>query len=309
MATSISVPRVSVLMAVRDGIQYLDAAVQSILTQSFEGFEFVIVDDGSSDGTTSRLEEWLKEDPRIRVFNRPAEGHFQALNHGLSQCRGEYVARMDADDIALPERLALQVEFLDRTHETVVVGGQTWAIDEDADIMFAIRCPTDSVAIEQSLLSGCNCMSHPTVMMRKSVVLQAGGYGDDSPSEDYGLWLRMMELGALSNLPQFVLHYRLHAESSRVAKHALQQQISSRLLGDAHRRRGTLEPVSLPVDNSPQTVARIHHHWAMSSVSEGNWKAASKHAKDALRLEPSNIHAWWTLFKSLIRLRGFVSHK
>jgi glycosyltransferase involved in cell wall biosynthesis len=309
MATSLSVPRVSVLMAVRDGIPYLDAAIQSILTQTFNGFEFIIVNDGSTDGTKSRLEEWSIRDSRIRVFNCPAEGHFQALNFGLAQCRAEYVARMDADDIALPERLFLQAEHLDRSDEMVVVGGQTWAIDGDADVMFAIRCPTGSKEIEQSLLSGRNCLSHPTVMMRKSAVNQAGGYRDESPSEDYGLWLRMLDCGRLSNLPQFVLHYRLHAQASRVAKHAIQRQIASRLLAEAHHRRGTPQPDSLPTDYSPQTVARIHHHWAMSATNEGNWKAAKKHAKHSLRLEPTNLHAWWTYFKSLIRFRNPVMHR
>ncbi len=300
-------PKVSVLMPVRDGLPYLDKAIRSILTQTFRDFEFIIVDDGSTDGTAATIEHWAKRDSRIRTFLRPAEGHYLALNFSLSQANGEYVARMDADDVSLPDRFELQVAMLDAAPQVVAVGGQTWAMDQDDELLFAIHCPTDSKEIEASLFAGRNCLSHPTMMMRKSIVTQAGNYRDDSPTEDYGLWLRMLELGAIGCVPQFVLHYRLHANPSRIAKHATQQQITRRLLTAAHARRGTPLPPLPASDHAPQSVARIHHHWAMSAVRAGFWKTARKHAWCAIRLEPGNLHGWWTLFKTIVHLRGLGS--
>ncbi len=296
-------PKVSVLMPVRDGLPYLDSAIRSILTQTYRDFEFIIVDDGSSDGTASIIEQWAITDSRIRTFSRPAAGHSQSLNFSLSQARGEYVARMDADDISSPDRLARQVAFLDDAPHVVAVGGQTWAIDQDEELLFAIHCPTDHQLIEQSLLAGRNCLSHPAMMMRKAAVMQVGAYEDDSPSEDYGLWLRMIDVGPIANLPEFVLQYRLHANLGRIAKHTVQQQITKRLLTAAHARRGTAIPTLPEGDDAPQCIARIHHHWAMSAAQSGFWKSARKHALLALKLEPTNLHVWWTLVKTIIHLR------
>lgn len=290
-------------MPVRNGAAFLKAAIESIIQQTFVDFEFIIIDDGSTDATPEILNEFAKIDSRILVMTRPPDGMRAALNLGLSLSNAAIVARMDADDIALPDRFALQVDFLRRFPEVLAVGGQTWAIDEDGDVMFAIHCPTETNEIEQCLLRGRNCQSHPAMMLRKSAVFNVGGYQDEYPTDDYGLWLRMLELGPITNLPQYLLQYRLHPQASSIEKHDRQRQATETLLAAVYKRRGLGVPPKLPNDFAPRSVARLHHHWAMSAARQGIWPTAKKHAWRSLKLEPTNLHGWWTLLKSVIGVR------
>ena len=124
-----SVPAVSVLMPVYNAQRYVAEAVQSILTQTMGDFEFIIIDDGSTDDSTRILRDWAQRDSRIRLVSRPNTGLCVALNEGLAMANGRYIARMDADDISLPQRFALQLEYL-KTHEKLVcIGGSFLLID------------------------------------------------------------------------------------------------------------------------------------------------------------------------------------
>ncbi|TWU41193.1 putative glycosyltransferase EpsE [Novipirellula aureliae] len=296
-------PLVSVLMPVRDTEQYVGLAISSILTQSFSEFEFLIIDDGSSDQTPALLKHAADQDHRIRLITQATDGVRVALSRGLESARGQYIARMDADDIALPDRLEKQVTYLDSHPGVVGVGGQTWAIDSDDLRLFPIELPTDPEAIEQSLLSGKNCISNPTTMLRRRAVQIAGGYKDEYPTDDYGLWLRLLEVGPLHNQADFVLEYRLHAAQTTLSKHQSQLTAAHRIVNEARERRGLPLLAELPPDHSPASIARIHHHWAMSAAQSGQWKAARKHAKYAITMEPANLHAWWTMFKGCFHLR------
>ena len=204
-----STPPVSVLMPVSNGELYLREAVESILNQTFSDFEFLIIDDGSTDSTWEILGSY--DDPRIHlVQNEDNIGLIRSLNRGLGLARGKYIARMDADDVSLPERLVLQVNFLDAHPEIGVLGCGVWVIDGCGNPSHIRRFPAEHGVIKWHLCFDVP-IAHPTVMMRREVVARAGGYRTDMVhAEDYDLWRRLSQVARLSNLPEVLLYLRRH---------------------------------------------------------------------------------------------------
>jgi hypothetical protein len=206
-------PRVSVLMAVHNGELYLREAVESILNQTFADFEFIIVDDGSIDNTWSILQDYAANEPRIAlVQNETNIGLTKSLNRGIELGRGEYVARMDADDISLPRRLAAQVEFLDEHREIGVLGSFVQLIDADGSLGDIWHYPTT-----HNLLLWALCfrtpLAHPSVIYRRSVVKAVGGYNEALlVNQDRDLWQRLSSVTRLANLPQVHLLLRRHPD-------------------------------------------------------------------------------------------------
>jgi hypothetical protein len=204
--------RVSVVLPVRDGGAYLEAAVASILAQSLRDLELLVVDDGSRDGAVAALAALAARDDRLRVLSNPGVGLAAALNFGLAQARCALVARMDSDDIALPERLAIQVAFLDCEPSVAVVGSQVAFIDASGALTGGrTHFPTGPEAVAAALSTRGCVLKHPSVVARKDVLLRAGGYRPAlAKAEDYDLWLRLSERARLANLPDVLLHYRVH---------------------------------------------------------------------------------------------------
>ena len=193
-------------MPMRNAVAFLDQAVTSILAQSFSDFEFIIVDDGSTDGSIDRARAYA--DPRIRIQAQPAAGIVAALNAGIALAAAPLIARMDADDVALPDRLQKQVSLLRERPDIAAVGSGYTAIDRDERPLREIMLHTDPDDIRQ-ILRGTNCMAHPTMMIRRDTLVRAGGYRDKFPlCEDYDLWLRLSEKSALTNIPESLLLYR-----------------------------------------------------------------------------------------------------
>lgn len=204
-------PRVTVLMPVRNGEKFLAAAIESITRQSFQDFELIIVDDGSTDATPSLLEQASKQDTRIRVVTSARAGIAGALETGRVIARAPYIARMDADDIALHHRLALQVEYLDCHPSVVAVGGQVRIINEGGVALAPLRFPVTPPDCRAYIAYGAP-FCHPAVTMRRDVLQAVGGYRRlFEPAEDLDLWFRLSRIGDLSNLKEEVLHYRRHA--------------------------------------------------------------------------------------------------
>ncbi len=303
MVSSINIPAVSVVMPVHNGILYLESAVRSVLEQTFQNFELLAINDGSTDESAAMLEQLAREDQRVRVIHIPKSGMRTAVNHGLSIAKADIVARMDQDDICLPDRFEKQYRYLESHPEVLGVGGAAWAMDEAGMVMFTIHCPAQWATIERLLWSGTNCFIHPAMMYRKAVVLEVGAYQDEYPTDEYGLWLRMSERGELRNLQDVVLKYRMTASQRSIEKHRQQREAAKRVLAAACERRGLPGVSELAPDYSPTTVAGIHHHWAMSAVAHGQWVAGRKHAWAAMTQQPANLHAWWTLFKALVHIK------
>lgn len=217
------VPKVTVLMPVYNGELFLREAIESILNQNFNDFELLLIDDGSIDQSAAIISSYA--DPRIRFYsNGSNQGLIFTLNKGLDLAEGEYIARMDCDDFAFPDRLGRQVEFMNQYPEIGLCGTAMKYMHQEV----WVKHPTDHDDIKAGLLFYC-ALNHPTVMMRKSVVKSYALYYDyNSPhTEDYELWSRMAHLTRVTNLPDVLLHYRIHGEQVG-AKHGEEQRLVGR---------------------------------------------------------------------------------
>ncbi|NJO41927.1 MAG: glycosyltransferase [Cyanobacteria bacterium CRU_2_1] len=207
-------PGVSVLMAVYNTEQYVAQAIESILNQTFLDFELIIIDDGSTDRSLKILQTYAAEDQRIRITSRENRGIPKTRNEMVAQSSGEFIAVMDSDDVALPDRLTQQVKFLHQNPETVWVGGAFELIDEKRRLITQIPLPEQDHEIRQLLQNGHTSFLHPTAMMRRSAVLAVGGYDETLPlAEDLDLWFKLSQVGGLANLKDAVVQYRLHPGS------------------------------------------------------------------------------------------------
>lgn len=196
-------------MAVKDGEKYLRRAIDSILAQTFSDFEFIIINDGSTDATIDIINE--SSDPRI-VFlsNQSSLGLSRSLNLGLEMARGEYVARMDADDISLPHRLDKQVRFMDEHPGVIVLGTGFSFIDVNGSHMADCQFPFEHELIVWAL-PFYNPVAHPTVMMRTFAIKELGGYDTAFRSaQDYDLWFRVASRGKIANLQEICVYLRQH---------------------------------------------------------------------------------------------------
>ena len=204
-------PAVSVLMPVRNGEAWLGQGIASMLSQELADFELLIVDDGSSDGTPLVLEQFARADDRIRVIRQEPQGIVAALNRALAAARAPYLARLDADDRAMPERLCRQHAFMQAHSGIVLLGSGAEVIDQSGAVVGRLSPPTGGAELMR-ILRRSNPFIHSTVMMRAAPVRELGGYrAAFLAAEDYDLWLRMAERGEIANLADPLIQYRRHA--------------------------------------------------------------------------------------------------
>ena len=279
-------PLVSVVMPVRNGWPYLSSAVESILAQSYANFEFLVVDDGSTDEGREWLSKRALEDLRLRILFNPGMGLVDALNYGLAQACGTYVARMDADDISMPERFERQVAFLMANQSVAALGTQATTIDNNGRLLGSISLPTDAFHLSEFLVSKGCALVHPTIMARRDAVMQVGGYRRCVEfAEDYDLWLRLDERFSLANLSDMLLYYRRHPK--QISNGVNWQQRFARdiaLMSARARRSGFLDPLEniegLLFDNcgfnltgrhsNDQLEKICHAYWAVRLLVEGS---------------------------------------
>jgi glycosyltransferase involved in cell wall biosynthesis len=196
--------------------RYLAPAVESVLAQSFADFELFILDDGSSDGTGAILAQFARRDSRIRVFTRSHVGLTRALNEMLAAANGEYVARMDADDVCLPKRLAVEVAYLDAHTEVGLVSGNYFIIDAAGKVVGGLgRSQGLTGAQVEWALYWENPIVHPSVMFRTALVRECGGYpeGHLHYADDYHLWFTLLALTKIVVLHEPLLLLRKHDQN------------------------------------------------------------------------------------------------
>ncbi len=210
-----SAPAISIILPAYNCSQYLAQAIDSLLAQTFADFELLIINDGSVDDTGKIILSYT--DSRIQsIKNDLNKGLIYTLNRGIGLSKGKYIARMDADDVALPQRLELQKKWLDEHPDTAVVSCTIRFIDEhNNDLGFWNEDQqTTGFSSLKKLMPWQNCMAHPTVMMRKEIALRYPYRFSQLHSEDYDLWLRMLADGLIiEKIPQELLLYRTHPTS------------------------------------------------------------------------------------------------
>ena len=202
-------PAVSVLMGVRDGAPWVAGSIESILGQTLGDLELIVVDDGSTDDTPMLLAR--VGDPRLVVERQAPAGLTRALGRALARARGALVARLDADDVARPDRLERQHAFLAAHPEVGLLGSAARVVDEAGREVGRIRPPEDDATLRRALIRR-NPFVHSSIMARRALITQAGGYDPDFPvAQDYDLWLRLAPLTRMANLPEALVTRRLVA--------------------------------------------------------------------------------------------------
>lgn len=211
-------PRVTILMPVYNGQRYVDEAIASVVGQDFADFEFVIVDDGSTDETPAILAKWVARDSRIVVSRSPRnEGIPAALNRGLAIARGEYIGRQDADDLCLPGRMARQVAVLDRQPGVELVSAGYELIESDGRRRHVMKRYEAPEVVEYLLHFSNFIGGHGQVMFRRATVAELGNYSVEYPSsQDYELWSKLIRRGRCVVLPMIGMQHRLHEQRMSV---------------------------------------------------------------------------------------------
>lgn len=211
-------PKITVLMPVYNCELYIKDALESILSQTYVDFEFLIIDDASTDKTVSIIKSY--RDSRIQLIEKPANsGYTNSLNQGLKLAKGQYIARMDGDDISLPERFARQVTYLEANPEIVLCGTSYEIMGEEKRTLI----PESHDAIKLALLQS-NCIAHPSVIIRRKTLEEFSIIYDTTkePAEDYALWVQLLGVGKLHNLQEVLLKYRM--QNSSVSRKRFEEQ-------------------------------------------------------------------------------------
>ncbi len=201
-------PLVSFLIPIYNAEHYLTESLISHLYQSYENIEFILVNDGSTDSSKEILEEFAKNDSRIKIVNKKNGGIVSALNEGLSVSTGEFIARADADDISFIHRIKKQVAAIKNNYKAVLVASSFEVIDEDSEYMYREIMPTRSVDIKRALYLR-NIIAHGSTLMRTSTLKKLGGYSADcGPTEDYELWTRLATEGDFIGIEEPLYRWR-----------------------------------------------------------------------------------------------------
>ncbi len=209
-------PKVTVLMSVYNGEKYLQEAIDSILGQTFKDFEFLIINDGSTDKTAEILESY--NDPRIRIINNEKNiGLTKSLNKGLKLARGKYIARQDADDISLPERLKTQMLAMEKGRQNGVIGCDVIIIDEDGNEIKKVMIPRINL---NNYLKKKNCLAHGSLFISKKTLQDVGNYNDEMFfAQDYDLLLRISTKYDISFAGDFLYKLRRNKDSISYKKY------------------------------------------------------------------------------------------
>jgi glycosyltransferase involved in cell wall biosynthesis len=306
-ALSGSGPTVSVVMPVYNTEVYLTDSVGSILGQTFQDWELICIDDGSTDGSLNILRRYESADPRVRVITRPNTGVARARNDGMDVAHGRYIAAMDSDDIALPERLRRQVDYMESHPECVCLGTAVRVVGPDLLPIKEELKPLDHETIDCQTLAGSGAaIRHPIAMFRTEALRSIGGYRDECLAfEDVDLYLRLAEIGRLANLPDILLLYRQRPGSINRTHRAFRRNYRRKIFREAHFRRGlTIGPdiaedkeASIQLDDGRGSWAE----WSHDAFNGGYPKTARRYAWRAFLSEPLAMSSWKAVLREYFR--------
>ncbi len=300
-------PVISVVMVTCNVDRFLADSMESILGQTFQDFEFVIVDFGSTDDSKSIISSYAAKDSRVRFHEIPNCGLAEARNASCLLAQGRYIAIMDADDVSLPNRLLWEVEFMEKHPEVGVLGGAVEWINATGKPLLIARHPLGDREIQSALLTH-SMLWQPTVLIRRDAFASVGGYrGAFAPAEDYDLWLRIAEHFQIANLEQVVLKYRIHPYQVSLRKRT--QQTLSRLAAQASassRRLGNPDPINSAEEITPtmlvgmgvtesrqqRALASDYREWIRHMFLAGEYSIALQAALEFLQSPLEHVERW-----------------
>jgi hypothetical protein len=240
-------PQLTVLMSCYNAARWLDEAVQSVMRQTVDDFEFIVVDDGSQDETATLLQRHAARDSRIVIVSKPNTGLADSLNVGIARARGEWTARLDADDVCEPQRLARQLESVRADADLVFVGSGLTMIDEHGAPLGVHRYPKRHEGLLEHLRQVQRFPPHSSAMFLTAAVRAVGGYRTRiRRAQDWDLWLRLSEVGRLACVDESLVRIRRHARQVTHEQSGRRQRVDSRLALASYwlRQDGREDPVA-----------------------------------------------------------------
>lgn len=299
-------------MAVFNGERYVSEAIESILKQTYRDFEFIIVNDASTDKTEEIIKAYQQQDSRILLINN-TENQERALsrNKGIEIARGEYISIIDYDDVSLPEKLTCQVQYLDIHADVGFVGTRWYYVDKNSEILSIGDC-SDVVSHE-----AVHFMCNPSIMARKACIERTGGYRSVLvPAEDYDLWLRVADFSKGATISEPLFLYRVHSGSSTSLQKA-KMEVASVLaieMADERKRTGcdtfsrsSLEDAARIVQQRLRSssfsrrkkLAKSQAFQSEAALVIGDYKLAFSYATQALLSFPGCFRAWYVMGRIL----------
>ena len=240
---------ITVLLSVYNGEKWLVECIESILGQTYCDFEFLIIDDGSQDKSLGIIKNYSNSDKRIKFISQENIGLTKSLNKGISLAKGEWIARIDADDVALPERLELQINYANK-HNLNLVGCQSNIIDSKGNIKYKTTIPIDYKTLFLNLKKQKPFFSHSSVLFKKNLVISLGGYRETMKrSQDYDLWLRISEVSKIGAVDYVGVLVREHDSRISNSSSGLDQRIHAHYANISHILRTSYPKSTDPLDS------------------------------------------------------------
>lgn len=297
------IPLVSVLMPAYNAARFLQEATESILKQTFNDFEFVVIDDGSTDNSLNILDAYAQLDDRIRLVSRENKGISYTRNQLVELARGKYIAWMDADDISLPNRLDVMVRWLESNSSYVAVGCKTVFVDSEGENICNWKSPLDHDGIDGWHIAGTGgAIVFPSSVMLKQAVVAVGGFIEElTGAEDLDLFLKLAEIGKIANIDDVLYKYRQHLKSISHTHSEKIKQDNYNAIKQACARRGLATP-DINALSHAVTPAMTRIKWAWWALGDGYIQTARKHAFLGTCLSPANLNGWKALACSI---RGY----
>jgi glycosyltransferase involved in cell wall biosynthesis len=279
-------PKISVLLPFHGECEYIIEAIQSCLIQTFQFFELILINDRASINTLAKVDEF-KFDSRVKVVTSPKPGIVEALNYGLTLAKGDYIARMDADDLMEPQRLIEQYKEFKTRENLVLLGTQIHYIDSSSKIIGRSFFPTGPKKVEKKLKLK-NVIAHPSAMYKKEIAIKVGGYRDIfAHAEDFDLWSRISRLGEIDNLSFPLLCYRQH--SNQVSRlFDVKQAESTYLISILNFLPDALSLTNLSLDSIEKSILDNYSEISLEGKALVDWwrfriNKRKKHYFKALR--------------------------
>jgi glycosyltransferase involved in cell wall biosynthesis len=286
-------PRVSVVIPIYNRAQFIGEAVSSVLASTYEDFELLLIDDGSTDDSLDIASRVAGGDPRLRIVELPHGGVAVARNTGLREAAGELIANLDADDAMFPRRIERQITYLDRHAECVAVGSRALFVDAASRPMYVGMNFFSHADIDRAHLEGRPCaIGHPLSTFRKAAVVAAGGYASEmnASGEDYDLWLRLAEVGHLANIPEVLTRYRVHGGNMSLDPSGKDYRLAITMdsLARAFARRGMVDRTPRKIAAPPLQRGERVRDAALNRYFAGDRAGAISRAAVACLIDPAS---------------------